>query len=407
MDDYEIYEDNIMTFAALSDLNQPYSCTAWGGLAPNGAGLIVEDSGYGMFNLFNSNNGFPSFAFVDHNMTVHFKSNSAGTYSIKSKIQDMLDACIDEGLCGSVDFDNDGLIEDDNCPNDFNPNQEDNDYDGIGDACDDCADMAGDVTDDYVIDILDIVSVVNMVLTGGFNSSDFTDCAKSDADMTGDGMINILDVIQIINIVLGNLNQAVSSSDYIDVISEVKGDDLYLTFISDDASGLELRMAGDVSDVKLIDNTNAFTLSSNMNITNKVSLIYSMQNQTFDKSLTIQIVNGAKLDTNSDIFIVAGNANGDKMLVRWLDSANFSITSLYPNPFNPITQIDYSVDQAGELRLSIYNILGQEVAVLHNGYQTEGDYQAVWNAGSLASGVYYVNMMMHGQVETKKAVLIK
>ena len=283
----------------------------------------------------------------------------------------------------------------------------DSDGDGIADECDDCNNMIGDVTDDYIIDILDIVNVVNMVLTGGFNSPDFTDCAKSDADMTGDGTINILDVIQIINAVLGNLNQIVSSSDYIDVVSEIKGEDLYLTFISDDASGLELRIAGDISDINLIDNTNAFTLSNNINTTDKVSLIYSMQNQTFDKSLTIQIVDGAKLDTNSDIYIVAGNVNGDKMLVRWLDERNFSITSLYPNPFNPVTQIDYSVDQAGELRLSVYNILGQEVAVLHSGYQTEGDYQAVWNAGSLASGVYYINMMMHGQVETKKAVLIK
>ena len=95
------------------------------------------------------------------------------------------------------------------------------------------------------------------------------------------------------------------------------------------------------------------------------------------------------------------------MSVRWLDGQNFSITSLYPNPFNPVTQIDYNVSQAGDLRLSVYNILGQEVAVLYNGYQSEGDYQSIWNAGSLASGVYYINMMMHGQAETKKAVLIK
>ena len=88
----ELYEDNIATFAALSDLNQPYSCTAWANLAPNGGGDIVHDVGYGMFNLFNSQNGFPSFAFVDHNMTVYHKSNSAGTYSTKLKIQEMVPA---------------------------------------------------------------------------------------------------------------------------------------------------------------------------------------------------------------------------------------------------------------------------------------------------------------------------
>ena len=406
LDDYEMYEDNIFTFVSLSDLNQPYSCSAWAGLAPSGSGDIVHDTGYGIFNLFNSNNGFPSFVFIDHTMTVHHKSNSAGTYSVKTKIEDMLEACIADGLCGAVDFDNDGLIDDDNCPNDFNPNQEDSDNDGLGDVCDDCHDMTGDVNDDLIIDILDIVSTVNMVLTGGVNSPDFNDCAKSDADMTGDGTINILDVIQIINAVLGNLNQSVSFNNYVDVTSEVIGNDLYLTFTSDYAAGLELKMVG-ASDVKLIDNTAFFNLSKNMNNTDKVALVYSMQNKTFDKSVTLQIIDGGSLDTSSDLSIVVGDANGNKMSVRWLDGQNFSITSLYPNPFNPATQIDYNVSQAGDLRLSVYNILGQEVAVLYNGYQSEGDYQSIWNAGSLASGVYYINMMMHGQAETKKAVLIK
>ena len=47
--------------------------------------ILLSDLGYGMFNLYNSSNGFPSFIYVDHTMTVYDKSNSAGTYSVKTK----------------------------------------------------------------------------------------------------------------------------------------------------------------------------------------------------------------------------------------------------------------------------------------------------------------------------------
>ena len=64
MDNYDLYADNIFTFVALSDLNQPYSCTQWANLAPSGSGDIVSDIGYGMFNLYNTSSGFPSFLFI-------------------------------------------------------------------------------------------------------------------------------------------------------------------------------------------------------------------------------------------------------------------------------------------------------------------------------------------------------
>ena len=63
------------------------------------------------------------------------------------------------------------------------------------------------------------------------------------------------------------------------------------------------------------------------------------------------------------------NLAGDKMSVRWIVAKNFSITSLYPNPFNGLHEVDYSVEQAGNLRLSVYNILGQEVAVYIMGFR--------------------------------------
>jgi hypothetical protein len=366
-----------------------------------------------MFNLYNSQNGFPSFAFVDHNMTVYQKSNSAGTYSTKLRIQEMLDACIADGLCGSVDIDNDGVIDGDNCPNDYNPDQEDGDNDEIGDACDDCLNNVGDVNDDYLIDILDIVTTVNIVLTGGVNSTDFTDCQITDADMTGDGTINILDVIQIINAVLGN-NLSLSfdssvKSEYVEIEATKKNGNLYLTVDSEYAAGLQINFNDFVSDVNLVDNKGYLTLDK---IDGKIDrcVIYSLENREFgNDTFTIEVEGAAKLDCNK-ITAVAGDRFGSNIQVRFTapEVRNFAINSLYPNPFNPITSIDYSVEKAGELRLSVYNILGQEVAVLYNGYQTEGkSFSVQWDAASFSSGVYFVNMAMNGQIETMKAVVVK
>ena len=117
-------------------------------------------------------------------------------------IQQLVDEC--GVLClACSDCDEDGVEDNqDNCPGLYNPSQGDSDGDGIGDECDDCHDLAGDVNDDLSWDVLDVVITVNIVLSGGISSPNFTDCEKADADIDGNGVINILDVIQLINLII-------------------------------------------------------------------------------------------------------------------------------------------------------------------------------------------------------------
>lgn len=66
----------------------------------------------------------------------------------------------------------------------------------------------------------------------------------------------------------------------------------------------------------------------------------------------------------------------------------FTLSQNYPNPFNPSTKIKYSVPKQSLVKLTVYDLLGREVAVLVNDIQQRGNYEAVFNASNFASGIY-------------------
>lgn len=89
--------------------------------------------------------------------------------------------------------------------------------------------------------------------------------------------------------------------------------------------------------------------------------------------------------------------------------AIYSLSQNYPNPFNPSTIIKYSVAEAGQVELRLYNILGQEVITLVNDFMKAGQHEVYFNAAALnlSSGVYLYRIKSGSFVQTKKLVLIK
>ncbi len=88
----------------------------------------------------------------------------------------------------------------------------------------------------------------------------------------------------------------------------------------------------------------------------------------------------------------------------------FALLQNYPNPFNPSTVIQYSLVQASQVSLKVYNMLGQEVATLVNAHQEAGVYAVPFNttkALSLSSGVYIYRLQAGSFISTKKLVLMK
>jgi hypothetical protein len=80
----------------------------------------------------------------------------------------------------------------------------------------------------------------------------------------------------------------------------------------------------------------------------------------------------------------------------------------YPNPFNPGTEIRFDLPKSGNVKLEIFNSLGERVAVLYDGFMEAGYGKVVrWNASGFPSGVYYYRLTADGFVDVKKMVLMK
>ena len=108
INDYWQENDAVVNITELNDPNQPYSCSSWGNQYSNvhesgGGGalgyehdppLIVSGSNnWGMFDMFHTGNASPSNVWIDHTMTVYYKTNNTGYWLANVKFNEMLDNC--------------------------------------------------------------------------------------------------------------------------------------------------------------------------------------------------------------------------------------------------------------------------------------------------------------------------
>ena len=85
----------------------------------------------------------------------------------------------------------------------------------------------------------------------------------------------------------------------------------------------------------------------------------------------------------------------------------YKLYNNYPNPFNPSTTINYVLPENGNVKLLVYDVLGNEVAVLVNEEKTFGSYEIKYDASKLSSGIYFYEIRAGEIVDTKKMVLMK
>jgi hypothetical protein len=108
---------------------------------------------------------------------------------------------------------------------------------------------------------------------------------------------------------------------------------------------------------------------------------------------------------NLDDLSLSGTATGIE--VQPSEPATFSLSQNFPNPFNPSTMITYQTAKTGQVRLSVYDILGREVATLVNTVQPQGSHEVRFDAGELSSGVYIYRLQTPGFVQQRKMIFQK
>jgi hypothetical protein len=108
---------------------------------------------------------------------------------------------------------------------------------------------------------------------------------------------------------------------------------------------------------------------------------------------------------NLDDLALSGTAAG--VAEQSTEPLSFALLQNFPNPFNPSTLIQYQLPGAGQVRLTVYDILGREVATLIDAVQQPGRHEARFEGAGLASGVYLYRLQTAGFVQQRKMILQK
>lgn len=106
--------------------------------------------------------------------------------------------------------------------------------------------------------------------------------------------------------------------------------------------------------------------------------------------------------TTDPAYIISGLETRTKNMVF-----KFELENNYPNPFNPTTTIAFSLANSGKIKLMVYNLLGQKVATLWDGYCQQGRHHLLFDASGLASGIYFYSLLQDNYSITRKMIILK
>jgi len=97
----------------------------------------------------------------------------------------------------------------------------------------------------------------------------------------------------------------------------------------------------------------------------------------------------------------------EKSKTTFQQTEDYKLFQNFPNPFNPSTKISYKIKKEGNVSLSVFNLVGQEISVLVNEKQSAGNYEVEFDASELTTGVYLYKLQINGFTSVKRMTVIK
>ena len=246
--------------------------------------------------------------------------------------------------------------------------------------------LAGDANLDGGVDVLDVVTTVGHVLGQLTLEGEGFD----NADMSGDGDINVLDVVSLVDLILNSrsVDNATSAT------------------IKSSNGSVEMESNGFVGAVQMtLSHDNNFSLEMT---TDALVADYN----TVGNKTTLMVV----APEGTELFSANGEYTIDEVVAATTDGyinvsvdtpTGYSISSAYPNPFNPSTNLTLDLNTDSNVSISIYNVMGQLMDVLVNDNLSAGSYPFTWNASETPSGLYFIKTEVGSSTSVQKVMLLK
>ena len=299
-------------------------------------------------------------------------------------------------------------------------------------------DHYGDVNLDKLVNVGDMVNIVAYII-GNFGLSG----RQFDvADVVINSIVDVFDLVAIINNVVFGAPFSPSpaqtfegeiakvSLDYDDV--SVGGSDLMVvrSELPVEIAGVELEIAYDPKTVVMDDplptaDVDKLTLTYKDNGAGKMKVLLYYNAKDL---ISMGLADLVQIPINAKSNIVAGDKSQIRLSKALLSTSSaqavqvdgvdaplpstFVLYQNYPNPFNPTTTVEFSLSAAADVRLDIYNILGQRVTTLLDEKLPSGAHRVVWDATNgdgqrVATGIYLYKLQVDSDKETKKMMFLK